>query len=185
MASSPRNDHQPKVLVTASSKHGATTEIADAIARRLGDRGAEVARLDPDAVDTVDEFDAVILGSAVYAGHWQADASAFAKRFAVQLRERSVWLFSSGPVGDPPRPVDDPVGVDELMADLGARDHRVLPGRIDRGRLGRGERLIVRALKVPDGDARDWDDIADWADQIAAELGCSADLVPTRDDIGA
>jgi len=38
------------------------------------------------------------------------------------------------------------------------------------GPLGFGEKAVVMALRVPDGDFRDWKEIDSWATQIAAEL---------------
>ena len=43
-------------------------------------------------------------------------------------------------------------------------------GRIDSSELGFGERLIVRAVKAPEGDYRPWPAIRDWATGIAREL---------------
>ena len=59
-----------RVLVAAATKHGATGEIAQAIADTLRDQGLDPAVLEPERVDTIDGYDAVVLGSAVYAGHW-------------------------------------------------------------------------------------------------------------------
>ena len=59
-----------RVLVTSATKHGATGEIAQAIADTLRDQGLDPTVLEPEQVDTVDGYDAVVLGSAVYAGHW-------------------------------------------------------------------------------------------------------------------
>jgi menaquinone-dependent protoporphyrinogen IX oxidase len=59
-----------KVLVCAASKYGATSEIAEAVADVLAESGCEVTVLPPDKVAAVDEFDAVVLGSAVYMGQW-------------------------------------------------------------------------------------------------------------------
>lgn len=81
-----------------------------------------------------------------------------------------MWLFSSGPVGDPPRPEEDPVDVAELVARTKAREHRVFAGRIERSRLSFAEKAIVLALRVPDGDYRDWDEIRAWAAEIADAL---------------
>src|SRR5207247_10963089 len=59
-----------KVLVTAASKHGATGEIAQAIGNRLTEYGFDTKVLPPGAVGTIEAYDAIVLGSAVYAGHW-------------------------------------------------------------------------------------------------------------------
>ena len=36
--------------------------------------------------------------------------------------------------------------------------------------MGFGERMIIKAVKAPEGDFRDWDDIRAWAATIADEL---------------
>lgn len=159
-----------RVLVTAASKHGATREIAEAICDRLVAAGLHGWVADPDNVDTLDSADAVVLGSGVYAGHWLEPAKSLVERFEYSLRERPVWLFSSGPVGDPPMPRETAVDVGDIARATGARTHEVFAGRIDKGLLGFGERALVRALRVPEGDYRDWDAITRWADEIAAAL---------------
>jgi menaquinone-dependent protoporphyrinogen oxidase len=156
-----------KVLVTAASKHGATAEIAQAIAEVLAGNGLDPAVVPPDEVHDVDPYHAVVLGSAVYAGHWLKPARALADRCAAALRARPVWLFSSGPVGDPAKPDEDPVDVAELLTVTGARDHRLFAGKLTRKQLSFPERAIVSALHVPDGDFRDWPEIRRWAAEIA------------------
>jgi menaquinone-dependent protoporphyrinogen oxidase len=91
-------------------------------------------------------------------------------RFEVELAGRPVWLFSSGPIGDPPQPEEDPVDVASIMEKTAARDHLLFAGKIDRKKLNFGERAIVSALKAPEGDFRDWDEIRDRALAIAGEL---------------
>ena len=91
-----------KVLVTVASKHGATAEIGQAIAATLTEEGHQAEFLAPIHVHDISMYDAVILGSGVYAGHWIASAKEFADHHADALRQRPVWLFSSGPLGDPP-----------------------------------------------------------------------------------
>jgi menaquinone-dependent protoporphyrinogen oxidase len=159
-----------KILVTASSKHGSTHEIADRIAETLREQGADVARRLPEEVSSVDEFDAVVLGSAVYAGHWLKPARELVERLGPKLEGRSVWLFSSGPLGDPPKPEEDPVDVAEVMETTKARQHRVFAGKLTKKELSFGERAIVLALRAPEGDFRDWEDIKSWAREITEEL---------------
>lgn len=159
-----------KVLVTAASKHGSTAEIAAAIAEQLRLAGLHVEEADPAHVMSLADVDAVVLGSAVYAGHWMAEAKELVERLGAGLRERRVWLFSSGPVGDPPKPDEDPVDVVEVMEQTGAVAHLVLAGKIDKALLGFGERALVAALRAPVGDFRDWVAIRGFADDVADAL---------------
>lgn len=161
-----------KVLVAVASKHGATAGMATAIGDQLVARGLTVeVTEDPEGVRDLDGYDAVVLGSAVYAGRWLAPAREFGSRLREELERRPVWLFSSGPVGDPPKPEEDPADTAELLAVTGAREHRTFAGAVDRSRLNLGERAIVAALRVPNRDDRDWGAITAWADTIATELG--------------
>ncbi|MEX2557759.1 MAG: flavodoxin domain-containing protein [Actinomycetota bacterium] len=166
-----------KVLVTAASKHAATAEIAKAIGETLTFRGFEVAVLPVEEVAEVRDVDAVVIGSAVYAGHWLKPAKEFVTRNAHALSTLPVWLFSSGPVGNPPKPEGDPADVAELVETIHPRGHHVFPGRIERGRLTLPERAVTRALRIPDADSRDLHRIRGWAVRIAAELEIEAPVV--------
>jgi menaquinone-dependent protoporphyrinogen oxidase len=160
-----------RILVTAASKHGATMEMASAIGRALMDAGLEVDVKPMHDLFGVAGWNAVVLGSGVYMGRWLPEATEFVERHAVELKARPVWLFSSGPVGSPdPKPEGDPVGISELVAAVRARGHRTFAGRLDRGQLGIGEKLVVSAVRAPDGDFRDWDALAAWARGIAGQL---------------
>jgi menaquinone-dependent protoporphyrinogen oxidase len=159
-----------KILVTAASKHGATSEIATWIGEALTEAGMETEVRAPGVVASLSDYDAVILGSAVYAGRWLDPATDLVKRLREELRARPVWLFSSGPVGDPARPETDPVDVATVQAEAKARGHVVFAGRVDRKRLGFAEWAIVAALRVPDGDFRDQGAVRTWATEIATEL---------------
>ena len=159
-----------KVLVSAASKHGATAGIADAIGSTLMTRGFEVTVKEPGHVEEVHTFDAIVVGSAVYAGHWMKPAIELTERFAERFPGKPVWLFSSGPLGDPPKPTEDPVDVADVMKVTGARDHRVFAGKLDKAMLSFPERAIVGALRAPYGDFRDWDEIRSWAEEIAESL---------------
>ena len=159
-----------KVLVTAATKHGATGEIADALAAKLEAEGLTVVKADPDDVEDLDGVEAVVLGSAVYAGQWLSSAKGFVERLGALLVERRVWLFSSGPVGDPPKPAEDPAEVAALIEATRADGHRVFPGKLDRSALSFGERAIVKVVRAADGDFRAWDEIAAWSAEIAAAL---------------
>ncbi len=159
-----------RVLVTAASKHGTTLEIANLIGSGLSGAGLDAVVLPADAVTTLDGFDAVVIGSGVYAGHWLEPARRLISDQSERLLGMPVWLFSSGPLGDPAKPAGDPADVADLMDQTGARGHRVFAGRIDRSTLSFGEKVIVSAVRAPSGDFRSPEDILDWAAEIAEAL---------------
>ena len=167
-----------KVLVTVASRHGSTGEIGEIVADVLRDAGLIVESLPPENVDALDGFDAVVLGSAVYAGRWLEPARSFGRRHAQALASRPVWIFSSGPIGDPPMPEGEPTEAAALVEAVQARDHRSFAGNLDPARLGLLERTLTRALKAPTGDFRDLNEIRAWADTIAREITRSR--VPAR-----
>jgi menaquinone-dependent protoporphyrinogen oxidase len=68
-----------KVLIANASKHGGTHEIAERIGRVL-----QSHHFAPDVVDvttgpSLDPYDAVVLCSAVYYGHWMKPAAEFVR----------------------------------------------------------------------------------------------------------
>ena len=160
-----------RILVSAATKHGATAEIAEVIGEELRNGGHQVSVAEPAAVADAASYDAFVLGSAVYAGRWLDDARDLVEENAAALRSKPVWLFSSGPIGEPPKPDEEPVDAGPLVTATGAREHRVFAGKIDRSGLGLGEKAIVIALRAPEGDFREWDAIRAWATGIARALG--------------
>lgn len=159
-----------KTLVTAASRHGSTDEIAAVIAATIREHDLDVDRRRPEDVADLAGFDAVILGSAVYLGHWLRPALRFADRHHAALAAVPVWLFSTGPIGDPPHPAEDPADIGELMRTTGAIEHRLFPGRLRRAGLNLAERAVTGLLRIPDGDYRDIDDVRAWAATIAASI---------------
>lgn len=162
------------VLVTAASKHGSTFEIAEAIARELERRGVSSELLPIEDVTDLGRFDAVVLGSGVYMGHWLKPARTFVERYGDQLAERKTWLFSSGPVGKArraPKEAVDVCDIDDMVAATRAAGHRLFAGKLDTSRLHFPERAVIRAVGAEDGDDRDWNEIESWAGEIAAQIG--------------
>jgi len=171
-----------KVLVTSASRHEATAEIGAAIASALSGRGLAVDARAVDDVASLDDYDAVVLGSAVYAGSWLRAAHVFVDRHADELRQRRVWLFSSGPIQATPEHPVDPKSMHSLDVATGAIDHHVFEGRLDRRLISAGERIIANVVHVGEGDFRDWGEVRDWANRIADELGAApGPPAPTTD----
>lgn len=163
-----------KVLVSAASRHGATGEIAMAIGDALTAQGIEADVLRPEEVATVAEYDGVVLGSGVYAGRWLGPVKQLIERETAALATKPVWLFSSGPLGDPLKPERDAEDVELLLKRTHAIGHRTFAGKIDRRQLGIAEKAIFAVVRAPEGDFRPWPAIGEWASEIAVTMRARA-----------
>jgi menaquinone-dependent protoporphyrinogen oxidase len=160
-----------RVVVASASKHGSTEGISEAIAERLHQLGHDAVAVRVSDVSELNGAEAVVLGSAVYAGSWMKEATEFAETNADALSRMPVWLFSSGPLGTEVHDDEEqPRQLAGLTETLKPRGHRVFFGALDSSKLGFGERMMVKAVKAPEGDFRDWSAIGGWANEIAAEL---------------
>ncbi len=163
-----------RILVSAASRHDATTEVAHAIATVLKRADIEVDERRPEDVGHLDGYDGVILGSAIYAGHWLKPAKDLVARTSSRMRALPVWLFSTGPIGAPLKPEGLPVDAAPMLEQSGAREHRIFGGRLDKQQLGFGEKVLVQMVGATEGDYRPWDEIEAWAKEIATTLEAPA-----------
>lgn len=159
-----------KVLVSASSRHGATGEIAMAIADALTSNGIDAEVRRPEEVISLAPYDGIVLGSGVYAGRWLGPVKQLIGRETATLATKPVWLFSSGPLGDPLKPEQDPEDVALLLKQTHAVGHRTFGGKIDKRELGIAEKAIFAMVRAPEGDFRPWPSISEWASDIARTM---------------
>jgi menaquinone-dependent protoporphyrinogen oxidase len=175
----PKEVEQMNVLVAYASRFGSTKAIAECIAEKLRQQGTPAEARPVEDVGDLGGYDAFVVGSAVFAGHWMEEATEFVRRNRAALASRPVWLFSSGPVGAMAAKHEpaEPKGIAQLRRAVGPRDHRVFfgawdRGNLERGRLGFAERIIAKRF-LPEGDWRDWPEIEAWAAGIARSLAAS------------
>ena len=180
-----------KVLVTFASSHGATAEIAQVIGIVLRDNQLAVDIRRMENIKEINSYDVVVLGSAIYIGEWLQLAQDFLTEHAATLKNRYVWLFSSGPTGEGNtlELLDGarlPQSLESIVSIIKPRDVAVFGGRIDLRRLRKNERVIIKAADVPKGDFRNWHAIKFWAQQIADALKTVAiDLPRTQGLVSA
>jgi menaquinone-dependent protoporphyrinogen oxidase len=163
------------LLVVYASRHGATAEIAARIATRLIDSGSSVDLRPVDEVETLEAYDAVVFGAPVYDQSWPPEANVFVARNRDALAARPLWLFSVGAFGDTkpligPLTHKEPKGIEEIRAEIRARDYRVFRGIIRKHQWPFWSRLFFQAFGGRFGDHRDWPTIDAWADRIAVAL---------------
>lgn len=166
-----------RVHVIVASRHDGTREIANRIAATLRERGldAEVTRLELDGGPVIElaPDDAVVLGSAVYAGEWMGRARHFVDEHGLELREHPLWLFSSGARHGAEGAELERAWVEHVTEATSPLGHHVFLGRIDTTRLSFGERFVAANRDLPVGDFREWDDVTAWANEIADALAAA------------
>jgi menaquinone-dependent protoporphyrinogen oxidase len=155
------------VLVTYSSVHGSTAEIARAIALTLGRAGIDAEVMPVAQVQDVRGFDSVVVGSAVFGGQWTNEAAGFLERFALDLFHTDVWLFQSGPLGHSAQAIVRalPLNVSLFAEYLRVKGMATFGGRLNSLSGGAVARFLTRAGY--DGDYRDFNEIRLWAEEIA------------------
>ena len=161
------------VLVAYSSKRGSTAEIAETLAATLRREGLGVCLEQAEDVRSLEPYDAVVLGSAVYMKRWRGEAKHFLKKHRKALKQMPFWVFSSGPVGDPAKDNPDwiePPKLAEKVEELGGRGHVVFGGRVPAEPRGMMEKAMAEGIPEQFRDRRDWDQIRSWASQIEQQL---------------
>ncbi len=156
---------------------GPSSVVAQALAEALSARGAEVVRLAPLLVEQLTPFDGVVVGSAVYLGRWLPSAHSLLQRCAPELRDKPLWLLSSGwrdgawsP--SPVRPGGSarlPEAV-ELGLGLGARRHWVLSDPTAQQLLQWGADTVARVVSAPAAGHDAHQALEGPAEEIVAEL---------------
>jgi menaquinone-dependent protoporphyrinogen oxidase len=163
-----------RVLIAYASRRGSTAEIADVVARTIRETGHVVDCRPADGVKNLGPYDAVVLGSAVYMKRWRGDAKNFLRKHSKELSEVPFWVFSSGPVGDPAKASDpswnEPPRVIERAEALGLKGHAVFGGCVPKDPKGPMERAMAENIPPEFCDRRNWDEIREWARQVAREI---------------
>jgi len=159
-----------RVLIAYASKMGATQEIADQIGATITTAGDEVTVLPAQDVMDIDYYAAVVLGSALYMARWRPDAVQFLRRFRTGLSRKPVWLFHSGPLGEgADKPQKAPAAVRRLATAIGAEQPTTFAGRIE-PETAKGFMAKKMAQGPLAGDFRDWEQIRQWATEVASTL---------------
>lgn len=174
-----------KILVAYSSAHGSTAEVAGFMGRILTAYLADVTVADVETVDSVDEYDAFVLGSPVHAAMWLQGMLVFIDRFKDQLAEKPVYFYLTCirvlEEGSEDHIKNNYVHP-EILKKMGvdAEDVAVFAGKLRMDAVSWDERWLL-ALRY-DGNAipgsfnhdyRDWKAIAGWVSEIADDLRLS------------
>ena len=85
-----------RILVVYASADGSTAEIARRIAQRLRERGHDASDQPAGSAGSLQDVDAVVLGSAVHDRQWLHEATNFVNTNRPAIRNLPFWAFSVG-----------------------------------------------------------------------------------------
>jgi menaquinone-dependent protoporphyrinogen oxidase len=158
---------KPKILVAYGSKYGATAEVAKVIGDRCASAGFEVDVWPAQDVRDVEQYVAVIVGSAIYGGRWRNDAVRVLKRHRRALVDRPTWLFS-GPLDRQAQIAPEPLPkkVADLAGVIGVRDAVTFGDGAD-------PHTFMARTMADAGEGLDLSEVRRWADAMAGDLSRS------------
>jgi menaquinone-dependent protoporphyrinogen oxidase len=154
---------RPSILVAYASKKGSTAEVATFVGKRLRERRLAVDVREASEVEDLASYDGVVLGGSLYFGRWHDDARAFLNRFRTALADRPLAVFALGPkTASEDDLAESRAQLERALGDADPSTIAVFGGVIDPAKL----RFPFN--RMPASDARDWDAIGAWADEVAS-----------------
>ena len=155
-----------KVLIAYATRCGSTAEVAEAIAKKLAERGNSVELKAIKDQPSLEGYHAVVLGSAIRMGSWVGEAAEYVQANQAALNSLPTAIFSvhSNNLGD-----------DETSRAARGEYHKAVralitpaaeaffAGKIDLSKMSFLDRLITKMMKTEEVDYRDWDKINAWA----------------------
>jgi menaquinone-dependent protoporphyrinogen oxidase len=162
-----------KTLIVYASKAGSSAEVAVFIGKRLSERGLAVDVCRAKHVKSLDGYDAVVVGSAIRAGNWLPEATSFVHEHRAALAQAKTAFFTLCMTlrQDTPKNRETVTAYLKPVREiLEPQRLEFFAGKMDYRKLALVPRLIVKAMKVPEGDFRNWSAISAWADALCAEV---------------
>ena len=166
------------ILLAYATRFGSTQEVAETIAASLRQAGLTVDIQPMQEVGTLANYDAVVLGAAIYKAKWHADAHHFVSLHQEALEKRPVVIFTLGPLSpseaakrNSRRQLDMELAKYPWLKPVAVE---IFAGKYDPSKPGLG--FFERFL--PARDYRNWDAIRAWANALPMQLQHSEVLQP-------
>lgn len=159
----------PKILVAYATRTGGTAPIAEAIAQVLQEEGLSVDVGPVMEITDIRQYDAIILGSAIRAGNWLPEMVTFMKDNLNHLQNMPVAFFTVCLTLHEDTPENRETVrhyLDPIRQLVNPVTEGYFAGKMDFSRLSLPVRWLVKSMKSPEGDFRDWDKIRRWATDV-------------------
>jgi menaquinone-dependent protoporphyrinogen oxidase len=162
------------ILVAYATRAGSTQEVAEAVTTTLREAGLVVDIQPLRKVDSLEGYEAVVIGAPFYMFRWHKDALGFLKRHQGALSSRPAAVFALGPYNDVEKEWNDVrAQLDKALAKFpwfAPVAVQVFGGKFDPATLRPPYSLLPGMKKLPVTDIRDWQAIAAWARELVAKF---------------
>ncbi len=161
-----------RVLVAYATKAGSTAEIAARIGQVLSTRQATVDVKPIDQITDLSPYSAVLLGSAIRGGNVLPEVTSLIEKNQAVLNSKpfSAFIVCLTLKDDT---AENRAAVSAYLNPLRAlaqpASEGLFAGVMDPKKLSLIERLMMKAMKTPAGDYRNWALIDAWANQVALQ----------------
>ena len=166
------------ILLAYASRFGSTQEVAETIAATLREAGLEVDLQPMQEVKSLDRYDAVVLGAAIYNAKWNVVAHQFVSQYQDAITQLPIAIFTLGPLShseaakrNSRRQLDSELAKYPWLKLVAVE---IFAGKYDPSKPGMG--FFDRF--VPARDVRNWEAIRAWANELSAQLQHAEMLQP-------
>jgi menaquinone-dependent protoporphyrinogen oxidase len=157
------------ILLAYATRYGSTKEVAETITAELREAGFQVDIQPMQEIKTLDNYEAVVVGAAIYNARWHPNAHQFLSMHQDTLRQRPVAIFGLGPLSTNSaamlrsrRQLDKELEKYPWLKPIAVE---MFVGKVDPSKLSFFERLGTTA-----SDHRNWEAIRLWAKALPARL---------------
>lgn len=161
---------QNKTLIAYASKAGSTIEIATYLAEMISRKGIQVDLMPVEKVTDLSEYQSVILGSAIRVGKLLPEAMKFIENYQAELQERTFGVFIVCMTLNQDTEENRKIVSDYLIpvrALVKPASEGMFAGVMDLKKLNLLEKMIMKAMKAPLGDFRNWEKIEAWGGHVS------------------
>lgn len=158
-----------RVLIAYATKTGSTAEIATRIGKIIAEKGFSVDVKPVKEAKDISSYSTVLVGSGIRIGQMMGDALNFIKDNKTALKKKHFSVFFACMTLQEYTPEK----LEEVSVYLNPVRELVQPeyegmfaGVIDPAKMTLVERMMMKVMKVPQGDFRNWPAIENWANEV-------------------
>ena len=156
---------KPKILIAYASEAGSTAEIASFINDILLEAGLSSTHTNIKNINSFDEYDVIFIGSPIYMGKWKKEATKFIEKNQKQLNNKKVFYFLtciSLTLNDEEKLAEVPNFLNYERSLIKPLSEGRFAGVINPKKLSFMQKMIIKMVKAPEGDFRNWEEITQW-----------------------